>query len=511
MGTLTAARAPETPGRTDRDPIVANGQHRARTAARRRDAGHTADRPLLGPPDGGGLASGMRRPLPTAGVLVVWLLAVALLLPPAGPALAETARPTVDPAAPTPTVPHPDGPPQGSAPDGSTVGGAGLDTRGLVTVAGAPPLPEGVDARGWLVADAGTGAVLGARDPHGRYYPASTLKSLTLLTLLPVLDRALVVEGTAEDESIEGSRVGLVHGGRYPVDLLFRALVMQSGNDVANALARTAGGVESTIAAMNETAAQLGAHDTVAGTPSGLDVAGQSSSPYDLALILRRLVTDPYGLEVLQTRIAQMPAVGRYEGYQIQNQNSLLDSYPGTLGGKTGFTDAARHTFVVAAERDGRRLVVSVMQAERRPVHELEQARRLLDWGFAVPVAAGGVGRLVEPGEVAAAAVAAEVAGAAADRMAELAAMAAPPPADPPAGAGAAELAAAGSTTGSSPLVPAGLAVGALAVVVATVIGRRRAVRRIVPAAAGSPPVRRPAAPRPGAPRGPAADPRGGR
>ncbi|MCZ2812271.1 serine hydrolase [Modestobacter sp. VKM Ac-2979] len=428
----------------------------------------------------------MRRPLPlrrlTAVLLVAGLWVIGLLLAPAGPALAEWSRPTVDPSAPTPTTPHPDGPPQGSAPDGSTVGGERLDTRGLVTVAGAPPLPEGIDARGWLVADAGTGAVLGARDPHGRYYPASTLKALTLLTLVPVLDPALVVESTVEDEAIEGSRVGLVRGGQYPVDLLFRALVMQSGNDVANALARAAGGVGTTLAAMNETAAHLGAHDTVAGTPSGLDVAGQSSSPYDLALILRQLVTDPYSLDLLQTRTAQMPTVGTYEGYQIQNQNTLLSSYPGTLAGKTGFTDAARHTFVVAAERDGRRLVVSVMQAERRPVHELEQARRLLDWGFAVPADAEPVGRLVEPGEVAAAMEAAEAAEQmAAEKTAAMATSGGTAAATPDTRAGTGSVAAPGSATGTAPLVPAGLAAGALVIVAATVIGRRRAVRRIAP------------------------------
>lgn len=457
------------------------------TGYTRRAGEETPDTPLTSRVRFGGrrrLASGMRRPLPLcrliAGLVVASLVMIATLLAPAGPALAGSPRPTVDPTAPTPTSPHPAGPPQGSAPDGSTVGGERLDTRGLVTVADAPPLPEGIDARGWLVADAGTGAVLGARDPHGRYYPASTIKALTLLTLAPVLDPALVVESTVEDEAIEGSRVGLVRGGQYPVDLLFRALVMQSGNDVANALARANGGVDATLAAMNETAARLGAHDTVVGTPSGLDVAGQSSSPYDLALILRQLVTDPYSLDVLQTRTAQMPTVAGYEGYQIQNQNTLLSSYPGTLAGKTGFTDAARHTFVVAAERDGRRLVVSVMQAERRPVHEMEQARRLLDWGFAVPAGAEGVGRLVEPGEVAAAMEAAQVAGQlAAEKTAAVAT--ATPTADPDGGAGTGAVAARGSATSTAPLVPLGLAAGALAIVAATVIGRRRAVRQVAP------------------------------
>ena len=167
---------------------------------------------------------------------------------------ADPPRPTVDPSAPTPTSPYPGRPPQGHAPDGRTVGGEELDTRGLVVADGAPPLPDGLTAAGWLVADAGTGDVLAARDPHGRYYPASTLKTLTLLTLAPLLDPARVVVGTAEDENIEGSRVGLVAGGQYPVSLLFQALILQSGNDAANALARAAGGVDVTVAAMNETA-----------------------------------------------------------------------------------------------------------------------------------------------------------------------------------------------------------------------------------------------------------------
>jgi len=425
----------------------------------------------------------MRLLLPLRRPTAALLVAGAVLLAPAGPAAAQGPGLAVDPSAPTPTAPFAGPPPQGSAPDGSTVGGPGLGTRDLVTVPGAPPLPEGVDARGWLVADAGTGQVLGARDPHGRYYPASTLKTLTLLTLAPVLDRGQLVEGTTEDEAVEGSRVGLVRGGQYPVDLLFRAMMMQSGNDVANALARTAGGVPATLAAMNDTAAALGAFDTVAGTPSGLDIAGQSSSPYDLALIMRRLVEDPYLLEVLQTRIADIPGVpGLATGYQIQNQDTLLADYPGTLGGKTGFTDAARHTFVAAAERDGRRLVVSLMQAERRPVHEMEQAERLLDWGFATPAGAGGVGRLIDPAE-------AERLAAPPPSPTPSPTPAAPTPATPTPAAPPAASAAVATGAGESPLVPIGLAVGALAVVAATLVGRHRA-RRPDRAAAGR--VRRP-------------------
>ena len=153
------------------------------------------------------------------------------------------------------------------------------------------------------------------------------------------------------------------------MSLLFQAMILQSGNDAANALARAAGGVQVTVEAMNETAEAIGAFDTVAGTPSGLDVAGQSSSPYDLALIFRALVADP--VDRRGARHAHRPdAPGRGPLPRLPDPepDPLLTTYPGGLGGKTGFTDAARHTFVTAAERDGRRLVVSVMDTENTPL-----------------------------------------------------------------------------------------------------------------------------------------------
>jgi serine-type D-Ala-D-Ala carboxypeptidase (penicillin-binding protein 5/6) len=403
------------------------------------------------------------------------LVTALLVLSGPAPAQADNARPTVDPTAPTPTTPYADRPPQGSAPDGRTVGGEGLDTRGLVMAADAPALPEGLAAKGWLVADADSGDVLAARDPHGRYYPASTLKTLTLLTLAPLLDPATVVEGTVEDENIEGSRVGLVQGGRYPVSLLFQAMILQSGNDAAQALARTAGGVAVTVAAMNETAEAIGAYDTVAGTPSGLDVAGQSSSPYDLALIFRALLADPTTAAVLTTPVADIPPVeGRSPGFQIQNQNPLAGT-PGNLGGKTGFTDAARHTFVTAAERNGRRLVVSVMDTENVPLRAADQAALLLDWGFAVPAGADGVGTLVDSGELPPLPTTA----APRTRQPEL-------PRRPAVASGATP----------SPWVAVALGIGALTIVTATVVGRRRAVQVVPmlspapdsPAGEGSPP-----------------------
>jgi D-alanyl-D-alanine carboxypeptidase (penicillin-binding protein 5/6) len=177
-----------------------------------------------------------------------------------------------------------------------------------------------------------------------------------------------------------------------------------------------------------------------------------------------------------------MPAVeGRSPGYQIQSQNPLLSTYPGSLGGKTGFTDAARHTFVTAAERNGRRLVVSVMDTENTPLRAPDQAARLLDWGFAVPAGTEGVGVLVSPGDLAPSPTA--TATASASRTVA--------PSRP-----AATDAVVASTASGFPVVPVTLAGAAVLIVLATLVGRRRAVRP-VPGSEDGPRVRRPPARRP--------------
>jgi D-alanyl-D-alanine carboxypeptidase (penicillin-binding protein 5/6) len=286
------------------------------------------------------------------------------------------------------------------------LGGAQLGTTGLAAPAGAKA-PPALSAMSWVVADLDTGAVLGACDPHLRRRPASVQKLLLAETALPKLDPNQVVEATAADLRLppDSSAVGLVVGGHYPVSTLWYGLLLESGNDTANALARVAGGsggVPATVAAMNAEAHRLGADDTHAVTPSGLDAPDQLTSAYDLALIARADFTRPDFVRYDTTLRLQWPAQPPRDprGFQIQNENKLLVDYPGALGGKTGFTDQARHTYVGAAQRGGRRLVVTVMGAEIVPARAEKQGEMLLNWGFGLPATAG-VGHLVTPDEAA--------------------------------------------------------------------------------------------------------------
>ncbi|MFI7605972.1 D-alanyl-D-alanine carboxypeptidase family protein [Micromonospora sp. NPDC049366] len=328
---------------------------------------------------------------------------------PAGAAPA-TSTAVACPRMPAPKVSRPPRPvPPPGMPEDRLVGGPALATAGLVAPAGAPA-PPATTAVSWLVADLDTGQVLGGCGPHEYGTPASVQKLLLAATMMPRLDPKQVVTVTDEDMDIEpgSSAVGLVEGGRYTVETVWLGLLLNSGNEAANVLARLGGGVDGVaggVRAMNEYAQQLGALQTHAVTPSGLDGPGQFTSAYDLALIARVCFADPTFRRYALTERTQIPAqpAKRTKGFQIQNENQLIYRYPGALGGKTGFTDLARHTYVGAAERDGRRLVVTLLGAEPQPKRGWEQGAALLDWGFALPRSAE-VGRLVQPGELLAAA-----------------------------------------------------------------------------------------------------------
>jgi D-alanyl-D-alanine carboxypeptidase (penicillin-binding protein 5/6) len=274
-----------------------------------------------------------------------------------------------------------------------------MGTNGTVRSAGTTPLPK-VVASSWVVADATTGVVLAAHDPHGRFYPASTLKTLTALTVLPALDKTATYVGQDADARVEGTRVGIVVGATYTIDDLFHGLFLASGNDAAVALAHAYGGVAKTVDAMNATAHELQADDTLVVNPSGLDAAHQLTSAYDLALIARAGLARDDFRTYTSTRRYQFPGKmpkkpgGGRPTFQIQNQNRLLmHGFAGTIGVKTGYTTDAGRTFVAAAERRGHVLVVALMHIAEPSE---DAAAALLTWGFH-NLSAPGVGTLVDP------------------------------------------------------------------------------------------------------------------
>ena len=336
----------------------------------------------------------MRRGL-LAGALAVFALASPAA---ATPVPVPPPAPSPTDSGPSPMAPDPHPPRGGIGPDGQPVGGARLLSRGQVLPAGAPALPGDLTAQSWILVDLDRGTVLAARDPHGRYQPASILKLLTTVTLLPLLPGSEQVTVSKAAANTEGSHAGLVPNGHYTVDELFEGLLLVSGNDTAEALAAAAGGRAKTVALMNRTAMRLGAYDTYAQTPSGLDGWQQLTSAYDMALVLRAALAMPRFASYDRMLTATLPAQpGVLDAQTLQNQNAYLFTHePSALVAKTGYTDAALHTYAGAFERNGRRLGVILLRAQRYPLDQWQQALRLANWGFALP-ATDEVGTLITP------------------------------------------------------------------------------------------------------------------
>ncbi len=276
------------------------------------------------------------------------------------------------------------------------VGGEALGSCGIVAAPDTPPLPTDVSADAWLVADLDSGAVIAAKDPHGRHRPASIIKVLVAMASINALNLNKAIPGTADDAAAEGTKVGVQDGGMFTVNQLLHGLLMHSGNDAAHALAMQLGGMQQAVEKINVLAAKLGGKDTRAATPSGLDGPGMSTSAYDIGLFYRYAWQNPTFADIVATRTFDFPGHGDSPGYELENDNQLLYKYPGALGGKTGYTDDAGQTFVGAANHNGRRLMAVLLHGTRQPIAPWEQAAHLLDYGFSTPQGTQ-VGNLIEP------------------------------------------------------------------------------------------------------------------
>ncbi|ODR10465.1 D-alanyl-D-alanine carboxypeptidase [Mycobacterium sherrisii] len=250
---------------------------------------------------------------------------------------------------------------------------------------GSVPIPDG-PAQTWILADLDSGQVLAARDQYVQHPPASTIKVLLALVVLDEVPLDSTVVADAADTQVECNCVGIKPGRVYTARQLLDGLLLVSGNDAANTLAHLLGGADATVAKMNAKAAALGATATHAATPSGLDGPGGSgaSTAHDLAVIFRAAMANPTFAHITAEPSAMFPSDASDQ--PITNQDELLTRYPGAIGGKTGFTNAARKTFVGAASRGGRRLVVAMMYGLVQPGGPTywDQAGSLFDWGFAL-------------------------------------------------------------------------------------------------------------------------------
>ena len=244
----------------------------------------------------------------------------------------------------------------------------------LSPAAAAPP--EVGCARCIVVDEEGT--VLWSRAPRDRYPNASTTKMVTAILAAREADPNDVVTVSSSAGSIGGGGLDLTVGQTYTVDALMHAMLLDSSNEAAQALAEYVGGSAGEfVTEMNSYVRSIGAKRTHFSNPHGLDAEGHYSTAADLALIGAEVLRDPYLAEIVATAETTIATPGG--SVRIENRNLLLEGYEGAIGIKTGRTRGAGNVLVAAAERKGHRLIAVAMNS----YDSFVDSAALLDFGFA--------------------------------------------------------------------------------------------------------------------------------
>ncbi len=216
-------------------------------------------------------------------------------------------------------------------------------------------------------------AVVICADTHEVVYSKNMNKQLSMASTTKIMTAILALEYGAADKTIkvthdmitvEGSSIGLQHGDKISLKTLVKGMLLESGNDAANAVAHIVGGnIPNFVAMMNTKAKEIGMNSTSFETPSGLDGENHYSTAYDMAIL------GAYAIKNLEFRsICEDESDVVYYGnppYRrvFRNHNKLLEFYDGAFGIKTGFTKKSGRCLVSAVKKDGKTLVAVTLNA----------------------------------------------------------------------------------------------------------------------------------------------------
>lgn len=252
--------------------------------------------------------------------------------------------------------------------------------------------PPVIQADSAILIDAKSKTILFEKNAHKKQYPASITKIMTALLAIENLSPTDVITFSKDAIfSIErgSSHIGMDVGEQITVDQALHAALLMSANEVANGLAEAvSGSIDNFAEKMTQRAKELGAKNTHFVNPHGLHDPNHYTTAYDMAMITSYIYSNPYFQEIMKDTTYQIPSTNktneiRYLSQQHRLMNKQRDSRmfrEDVIGGKTGYTDVARHTLVTIAKHGDIELIVVIMKAERDSAYTDTNA--LLDYGI---------------------------------------------------------------------------------------------------------------------------------
>lgn len=259
--------------------------------------------------------------------------------------------------------------------------------------------PTTINSEGAVLIDADTGQILFSKNPDLQLQPASTTKILTALIIAEDLKLDEVVTIDKDSPFTTGARIYIIEGETFTVEQLLYALLLESANDVAVALAKHhSGTVEQFAKKMNEKAKSLGATHTNFTNPNGLPDAAHLTTAHDMAILGKAFAKQPKLMEIVKTVKYDIPPTnkqpeirhlfnsnrylfGTGSKYKIPYKGQTIDiKWDAVTGMKTGYTEAAQNCFVVSATQNGRNLISATLKAQGKS--QYIDPRTMLEYGF---------------------------------------------------------------------------------------------------------------------------------
>lgn len=257
----------------------------------------------------------------------------------------------------------------------------------------AAEMPVGLYSTGAVLMDADSGRVLFAKNGKEPYAMASTTKIMTCILALELGEPEQIVTFSDYAASMPDVQMNARAGEQYYLEDLLYSTMLESHNDSAAAVAEAiAGDVESFARLMDKKAESIGCKMTNFVTPNGLDDIDEEgehrTTAEELAMILRYCTTISSKakdfIKITCTKAYEFQEINGKRYVSCNNHNALLNSYEGVFTGKTGFTGKAGYCYTGAAEKDGKKLIISLLGAGWYPhkSYKWKDAAKLLDYGF---------------------------------------------------------------------------------------------------------------------------------